>query len=138
MDQIKSEVRVVVDSILVSFGRLDGTAALQYWWDSPEFIAYNIDGSRADFQANKKTTMDFVNSASTFKLATIREDFPVVTKDLVICAWVGKQEASLKSGDKLRWDPDATTFVFRKIAGQWKAIYTHESAMFTTQKVGKK
>ena len=137
-DQIKSEVKVVVDSIIAKAERLDISGSMQYYWDSPEFVVYNSDGSRSDFQAMKKSVEWFADSVSAFKLATVREEFPVVTKDLVIYAWVGNDELTLKSGDKTKYDPDAETFVFRKLEGKWKIVYLHESAIVTTQKAGKK
>ena len=137
-DQIKSEVKVVVDSILAKLERLDLNGALPYLWDSPEFVSYNADGSRSDFQANKKSDIDaFVNMAA-FKNTTAREEFRVEAKDLVIYSWAGKGEMFMKSGDKITEDPEATTWVFKKVDGQWKIIYSHDSGTTTTQKAGKK
>ena len=137
-DQIKSEVKAVVDSVITKAQRLDMGATLQYYWDSPEFAIYNPDGSRSDFEATKKMLVWFADSVSAFKLATVREEFPIVTKDLVIYVWVGNDELTLKSGDKTKYDPDAQTFVFRKLDGKWKIVYVQESATIVTQKAGKK
>jgi len=137
-DQIKNEVKVVVDSIVAKAERLDIGGTIQYYWDSPEFLAYNPDGSRSDFQALKKMIVWFADSVSAFKLATVRDEFPILTKDLVIYVWCGNDELTLKSGDKIKYDPDAQTFVFRKLDGKWKMVYLHESATITTQKAGKK
>jgi ketosteroid isomerase-like protein len=137
-DQIKKDVKVVVDSMVAKFESLDVNAAFQYYWDSPNFLALNADGSRSDFQASKKGTIDFFNSATSVKISTTFEDYKVMTKDLVICAWVGKEDVALKSGDKVLYDPIAESLVFGKVADQWKVIYNHESATFTTQKAGKK
>jgi len=137
-DQIKKDVKVVVDSIVAKFESLDANGAFQYYWDSPQFLALNADGSHSDFQASKKGAIDFVSSATGVKISATFEDYKVMTKDLVICAWVGKEDVSLKSGDKVLYDPIAETLIFGKIADQWKVIYNHESATFTTQKAGKK
>ena len=137
-DQIKSEAKVVMDSIIAKAQRLDIGTTLQYYWDSPEFAIYNPDGSRSDFEATKKMLVWFADSVSAFKLATVREEFPIVTKDLVIYVWVGNDELTLKSGDKTKYDPDAQTFVFRKLDGKWKIVYVQESATIVTQKAGKK
>jgi hypothetical protein len=137
-DQIKKEIKVVFDSVVARAERLDVGSTIQYYWDSPEFLAINPDGSQTDIQAMKKTLAWFDDSVSAFKLATVREEFPIVTKDLVLYAWVGNDEITLKSGDKIKYDPDAQTFVFRKLDGEWKMAYFHESATITTQKAGKK
>ena len=137
-DQIKNEIRAVVDSIIAKAERLDINGTIQYYWDSPEFLQYNPDGSQSDFQAVKKSLAWFADSLSAFKLATVRDEFPILTKDLVLYAWVGNDELTLKSGDKIKYDPDAETLVFRKFDDKWKMVYFHESATITTQKAGKK
>ena len=137
-DQIKKELTAVVDSMIARFDRLDVNGGFQYSWDSPEYVAFNADGSRSDFQATKKAAIDALGSMVALKISTVREDFTVLSKDLAICAWAGKEEVTLKSGDKVLYDPDATTLIFRKIADQWKAIYSHESATIVTQKADKK
>jgi hypothetical protein len=137
-DQIKSEVKPVVDSILAKAERLDLNGTLPYFWDSPEFVSYNADGSRWDFQAFTKSSTDaFVNMAA-LKNTTAREEFRVEAKDLVIYSWAGKGEMFMKSGDKITEDPEATTWVFKKVDGQWKIIYCHDSGTTTMQKAGKK
>lgn len=137
-DQIKNEVKPVVDSILAKAERLDLNGTLQYFWDSPEFVSYNADGSQSDFQAFKKSSTDaFINMAA-LKNTTVREEFRVEAKDLVIYGWAGKGEMFMKSGDKITEDPEATTWVFKKVDGQWKIIYCHDSGTITMQKAGKK
>ena len=81
---------------------------------------------------------DFLNMATAWKWTTTRQDFIFVTKDIVICAWDGKDETVTKSGDKITYDPHAYTMVFKKIAGQWKVIYSHDSGIAVTVKAGKK
>lgn len=137
-DQIKNEAKAVIDSITAKVERFDGIGALQYFWDSPEFVMYNPDGSRSDFQAIKKSFTDELVNVAAVKSTTVREEFPVVAKDFVIYSWVGKEEDSMKSGLKITEDPDALTWVFKKVDGQWKVICLHNSATITTQKAGKK
>ena len=137
-DQIKSELKVISDSVMARFQRLDTDGAMQYYWDSPDFIAFNPDGSRSDFQTMKKEHVDLFSSSASLRILITREDFMVLSKDIAIAALVLKAEVALKSGDKMVFDPDAVTLVFEKIAGQWKAIRSHESGTIVTQKAGKK
>jgi hypothetical protein len=137
-DQIKSEVKAVGDSIIAKWVGLDPEGLLQSYSDSPDWGMVNADGSRWDFQTFKKACLDLPNSATAVKWTTTRQDFIFVTKDIVICAWDGKDETILKSGDKIAYDPHAYTMVFKKIAGQWKAIYSHDSGIPVTQKAGMK
>ena len=137
-DQIKSEVKAVGDSIRARFERLDVDGALQYFWDSPKAVSYSADGSRSDFQAVKKSFTDALPNIAAVRMTTVREEFRVVAKDFVIYSWVRKSEVVMKSGDKMTQDPDATTWVFKKVDDQWKVIYGHDSGTITMQKTGKK
>lgn len=137
-NQIIREVKTVCDTLWAKWSSLDGEATIQYLWDSPEFVAFSADGSRSEFQAFKKMTLAGASSSASLKLAPSHVDFYVLSKDAVMYAWFGKSEFTLKSGDKIMFDPDALTFVFKKVGGQWKIIYIHESATITTQKAGKK
>ena len=137
-DQIKSELKVVLDSIIVSSQRLDYNVAFSYMWNSADFVMYNQDGSHTDFQTAKKSALDEVASLADLKTSWEPGMFRVLNKDLVICSLVGKADITFKSGDKMKEDPDVYSWIFRKIDGQWKVIYSHESGIFNMEKAGKK
>ena len=137
-DQTKNEVRVLVDSMIAKDERLDANGAMRYYWDSPEFITFNVDGTRSDYQTYTKGAIDQFSSFASLKLTNVREDFVVLSKDIVICAWLGKAEVTLKSGDRMLFDPDAVMMVFKKIAGEWKIVSQQESATIVTQKAVEK
>jgi hypothetical protein len=137
-DQIKNEVKAVADSIWAKWEELDPEGALPYYSDSPDWMSFNSQGTRYNFQTYKKLATNFKNSATAYKWTTIRQDFIFVTKDIVMCAWIGKDEAFWKSGDKMTCDPHAYTLVFKKIAGRWKLLYSHDSGIAVTQEAGKK
>ena len=137
-DQIKSEVKAACDSMWAKWERLDAAATMEYVADSPDFVAYNPDGTRVDFQGFKKMIMDMVGTLAVVKLAPLRKDVYVLAKDAAVYSWFGKSEIVMKSGEKTTYDPDAETFVLNKVAGQWKITYVQESATIVTQKAGKK
>ena len=134
-DQIKGEAKVAVDSIFAKWGRLDVEGALQYY--SPELLVVG-DSSLVNYQVSKKEWMDFASSAATARWTPVHWEFIVLTKDLVISAWMGKVELLLKSGDKMTVDPQGYTDVCKKVGGQWKVIYEHASGIPVTQKAEKK
>ena len=138
IDQIKSEVKAIGDSSLASWERLDGEGITRYYSDSPEWANYDADGSNLDFQTFKKAVLDFGNIASSYKATTTHENYIVLTKDLVLGNWVYKDELILKSGDKITYDPHPYTALLRRIAGQWKVVYCHNSGLPVMQKAGKK
>ena len=137
-DQITNELKAAGDSLIAAFERLDVQAALQFYAESPDWKMFNADGSAYDYQTNKKFLSDWANSTTSYKWTTTRQDFIIVTKDFVICAWVGKDETLMKSGDKVTYDPHAYTLVYKKIAGQWKVIYQQDSGIAVTHKAAKK
>jgi hypothetical protein len=137
-NQIMKEIKVVNDSVIAKYERLDAVGGFQYYIDSPDWGMVNADGSRWDFQYTKKILPDFFNSITSFKWTTTHQDFKFLTKDIILCAWDGKDVTLLKSGDKITCDPHAYTLVFKKVAGQWKVIYSHDSGIPVTQKAEKK
>ena len=137
-DQIRHEVKSAVDSMLAKYERLDIDGALQYFWNSPQLVVYNPDCSRSDFQTIKNSAANFANTVAAIKIPIVREEFSVLTRDVVVCTVVGKTEVYLKSGHRIAYDPYADTFGFKKIAREWKIAYRHQSATITSEKSGKK
>lgn len=141
-DQIKSEVKVVGESIIAKFQQMDWTGGLQFYANTPDWVMFNADGSQWDYQTTAKSmaSLTDINNqpVTAYKWTTIRQDFIVITKDIVICAWVGKDEYTMKSGEKVIYDAHPYTMVFKKIAGRWKVIYQQDSGIAATQKAGKK
>lgn len=155
-DQIGKEINVVVDSIFARVERLDA-GWLDYYMDSPDWGMVNADGTRWDYQTTIKVQPDFFNSIISWKWTTTHQAFIFLTKDFVICSMSGKDETILKSGekikadtdlnslygkdetilmsgDKITYDPHTYTMVFKKVAGNWKIIYQHDSGIPVTQK----
>jgi len=40
----------------------------------------------------------------------------------------------MKQGDRITTDPHAYTLIFKKVDGQWKIIYSHDSGFPVVQK----
>lgn len=127
-DQIKSEIKAVCDSITTRVARVD-PGWFDNYADSPDWGMVNADGSRWDYQTAKAFVPDWAKNVAASQWTTTRQDFISITRDMVICAWEGKDETILKSGDSITFNPHAYTMVFKKIAGQWKVIYSHDSGV---------
>jgi hypothetical protein len=158
-DQIKKDILVVCDSISVRLQRLDA-GWLDYYIDSPDWAMLNADGTRWDYQTTRKVQPDFFNSVISYKWTVINQKFIFLTKDIVICSIDSKDKAILKSPDKIKansnlnglfandestmtgdiinYEPHAYTLIFKKIDGQWKVIYSHDSGFPVVQKADKK
>jgi ketosteroid isomerase-like protein len=135
-DRIKSEIKAVTDSFMGRWQRMDVEGALQYY--SPDFVCFGSGGKRVDLQGYKKENTDLFKSATAYKWTSYREDFIVITKDTVVCAWDGKNEVSMKSGETIAFDPSHYTFAFKRIAGQWRLAYHHFSGTLVGPKADTK
>jgi hypothetical protein len=136
-DQIKSDVKAVLDSILARVDRLDPGWA-DYYADSPDWGMANADGSRWDYKTFVKNVPEAFKTMTAYRWTTTRQDCLFMTKDMVICAWDGRDETIMNTGDRVIYDPHAITAVFKKIAGQWKIVYRRDSGTPVMQKAGKK
>jgi hypothetical protein len=140
MDDIKSEVKVVGDAIMARFQSMDWTGGLQFYANTPDWVMFNADGSQWDYQTTTKamTGLTDINNrpVAAWKWTTTRQHFMVVNRDLVICAWVGKDESTMKSGDIVVYDPHVYTLVLKRIAGQWKVVWSHDSGIAVTRTAG--
>lgn len=136
-DEIKKELKVVIDSMIAAIDRLDAAAGIQFYWDSPDFMAINADGSISDYHALKKMGVEGAKTIASMTISTSQVDFVVLTQDVAICTWRSKGEVALKSGTKMKYDPDVLTLIFRRIDGKWKITYSQESATIVTQKASK-
>ncbi len=136
--QIKTEVTAAVDSIVAKAVRMDMEGALAIYDSSADFAIIGADGIKMNYAPYKKANMDFVAPAASIAITTKEDDCRVMTPELALCAWTGSEEVTMKTGDKMTYNPFGVTLVFKKIGGQWKVAYSHESGTVTTQKAAKK
>jgi ketosteroid isomerase-like protein len=128
-DAAKKEIREVVNLIVQAANKMDLEALMQPYLNSPDFIVCNTDGSMGDYQGAKNGAAETFKSLAALKYTTVKEEFRFLPNNIVICAWLGTCEMTLKTGEHSKIDTYAVTFVFRKIDNQWKVIYSHESAL---------
>ncbi len=136
-DAIKKDLGVLIDSMVAAMDRLDAPAGLQFYWDSPDFMAINADGSISDYRALKKMGEEGAKTIASMTISRSKVDFTVLANDAAICTWKSAGTVALKSGTKMTYDPDMLTLVFRKIDNKWKIIYTQESATIVTHKASR-
>jgi uncharacterized protein (TIGR02246 family) len=127
-DAVKKEITQVIDQQIQAASKLDADALMQSYWNSPDFILLSSNGSMADYQQMKNGTAEMYKSLSALKFTTIRNEFRFLPGNIVICAWLGKCDATFKNDDRATFDSYAITFVFQKLDNHWKIIYSHESA----------
>ena len=135
--RIQNEVQAIADTIWSKWEQLDPDAALQYYADSLDWTSINSQGSLGDMAAYRRLASEFKKSATSYKWTTSSRNFKVLSDEIVVCDWIGKDEVTWKSGEKATCDPHAYTLVFRKSSGRWQLTYSHDSGVWSTQKAGK-
>ncbi len=124
----KKEIREVSDRIVQSLNTMDLESLLRPYWNSPDFVLVNTEGSMGDYQTTKNGTVEMFNLLASLKYATVKDEFRFLPGNTVLYAWFGKSEVVFKGGQQAKIDAYAITFVFRKVDNDWKIIYAHESA----------
>lgn len=125
----KREIIDVVNEIFQSLEKMDVEALMKSYSDNYGFILLTTDASILSYQENKNHQSDWFKSLSSLKVTTIKEEFRFLPGNIVICAWQGKFEMTLKTDVHLKIDKFGVTFIFRKIDNLWKVIYQHSSSV---------
>ena len=134
-EQIKSEFKSIYDNYSAKWTGLDAEGIGPFY--SPELVVV-FDTLLLDYETYLKGWNDYTKTTETIKLNPIYLDIRILTKDLVIATWCVNVERLMKSGDLETAKPGIWTDAWKRIDGQWKAIYEHGSGTYMTQKAEKK
>jgi hypothetical protein len=128
-EAIKNEVKKEFTAMVEACTKLDIQTALKYYWDSPDFMGFGVDGAIIDYASLKNTNEDFFGAAQSIQFPSLKEVIKVLTVDQVVFIWQYKAEIVLKTGERMNFDKVGVTFLFQKIDGAWKIVYYQESAL---------
>ena len=129
----KKEIREIAGKIFQNLEKMDAEALFQSYSNSPDFMFITTDGSIVGWQEAKNHHAAWFNSLSSLQVTTNKDNFRFLPGNIVIYGWAGKFEMTLGSGQQLKNDKFAITFIFSKINNQWKVIHQHSSALPPTQ-----
>ena len=124
----KKEITQAVNAILQSLEKMDAETLFQSYSNSSDFILFTTDGSMVDYQAAKKHHAAWFKTLSSLKVTTVKDELRFLPGNIVICAWLGNFEMTLKTGGQPKID-FGITFIFNKIDNHWKVIYQQTSAL---------
>ena len=102
---------------------------LSFYDDSPNFLSISADGKMSNYDEFKRACSQYYSSIKEQAIVTTREKFNVLDKNLVVVSWTGNIIASFKNGDVAKMINYSITSLFKKVDGEWKIIYDHESAL---------
>ena len=127
--QIGAELREAVSRLIQGCEALDMDLAFSLFWDSPGFRMIAADGSLCDYRTYVDSNADYLTGCASFKLTTIDEEVRVLGPDLAVYSWIYRAEATLKTGKRDVFEKAGASFVFKRVDGEWKAVYYHESTL---------
>jgi len=133
-DQIRNELMKVTDNFMTTIINKDLDGLMNFCQESPEWITLNADGTSWDYKTARQAFVSIFDSTASFKWTRIRQEFNIISREVVITALFSKEETIMKSGDRITYDSHAYTIVFRKISDQWKMIYSHDSGIPVIEK----
>jgi hypothetical protein len=125
--EIEKEISARLDEVIAGAKKLDVEAAAKPYSNDPDFKIVNPDGTVTDFPTMKNSQKEGFKGLDSMNFHTTKTEYTFLTKDIVICTWIGNNDFQLKSGDKMKIDPYVGTLVFVKKNNEWKIIYAHET-----------
>ena len=124
----KKEIAGRIEEIIEGGKKLDIDAAIKPYDDSDAFRLVTPDGRVTDYATMKKEQLEFSKQLTSLLFTTVKQDFNLLSKTLLLCTWTGTNEFELKTGERFKIDPYVGSMLFSKTGGEWKIIYAHESA----------
>lgn len=125
---IEQEISSLVNGFFQQVEKLDIETCMTYFANTPDFQAVNPDGTLGDYNALKKLNADGFGQMKTLSVVPTKEVIRVLTDSLVLYTFSMEQDATLKTGQKIKYEHVAGTMLFTKINGAWKATFYQESA----------
>lgn len=127
--QIRTEVLQAVKPLFSAVERLDIQTMRALSHKSPDFTFVMPDGTSYGFEEVLVTAKELFANLSGQKMVTLKDRVLVLAPDAALYLWQGRNDVMQKDGMLLRSDPYCCTYLYRKVDGQWKFAYGHESGL---------
>ncbi len=128
-EQIKKEIKGIINNLIVGCETLDMELAFDMFSDTPDFLMMETGGALCDYQTYVNNNINYLTTCSSFKLTTRSEEIRVINRDVAIFAWSYQVVATLKTGEQDSIENAGASFVFNRVADEWKVVYYHESTL---------
>jgi hypothetical protein len=125
---IETEILGLTKAFFQEVEKLDIERCMTYFANTPDFLAVNPDGTFGDYNALKKLNADGFSQMTTMAVTPKKESVRVLSDSLVLYTFSVGQAATLKTGQKVKYENVAGTMLFTNINGAWKATFYQESA----------
>jgi hypothetical protein len=125
---IQRELSKAIEELIQGCESLDLDRAFRMFSDSPDFLMMATDGTLCDYPTYLANNVNYLRTCSRFRLTTRKQEIRILNPEAAVLAWAYRAEAELRTGERDVVDDAGASFVFRKIRGEWKVVYYHESS----------
>jgi ketosteroid isomerase-like protein len=125
--EIEKEITTIIDSIATSASELRTDYFKKVYWNNDQFIGVDLTGAKGYDAYMAETDMMY---AEMKNISFMENKVSVVVFDdkTAVALFEGNAKGENKAGIKMNMNNFNASMVFRNIEGQWKVVYTHESA----------
>ena len=125
--QIVKEVKAVVQAMANGCQRLDIDVAAKDFQQDKDTLVVSSEGQILEPKLLREGLRAFYASQASMSFTRIQEELRILAPDLVLYAWSYKVDGTSKKGAQWVVDPEAASFLLRKVDGAWKFIFYQES-----------
>lgn len=124
---IEKDILVMVDSIKTSANELRTDYFKKVYWNDDQFIGIDLTGSKG-YNAYMKETNEMYADMKSIDFSENEVSVVVFDDKTAMALFEGKAKGETKEGVKMNLNNFHASMLFRNIDGEWKVVYTHESA----------
>lgn len=124
---IKEEISIMIDSIKKSANELRTDYFKKVYWNDDQFIGVDLTGAK-DFDVYMKETDEMYADMKSIEFMEDEVSMVVFDDKTVMALFEGKAKGENKEGVIMNLNNFNASMLFRKVDGEWKLVYTHESA----------
>ncbi len=124
---IEKDISNIVDSIAKSASELRTDYFKKIYWSDDQFIGVDLTGAKG-YETYMKETDEMYSNMKNINFKEDKVSIIVYDDKTAMALFEGSAKGESKTGAKMNLNNFNASMLFRKIDGQWKLVYTHESA----------
>jgi hypothetical protein len=128
-DKVKREGELAVQELLNAFSVNDSAKVMAMTLSGPELSMVGASGV-LNYSDLRKLINQFFPKIEKQTFETKTEKYVVIDPACFIFTWYGKNGVYFRNGESIIYDDYLISMVFRKINGEWKMVYDHESLKY--------
>jgi ketosteroid isomerase-like protein len=125
--EIKQQITTMVDSVASSANELRTDYFKKVYWNDDRFVGIDLTGPKS-YDAYMKETDAMYAGMKNIEFNEENLRIIVFDKNSAIALFEGYAKGESKEGVKMNLNNFTASMFFRKVDGEWKIAYTHESA----------